>query len=109
MASMSGFTTAFMLSELLAALAVVGNHTRTEIAELLAQPGRNGQPNTDFFWMPVGRAGYDKDFRTNIKAMFETPEFLGELANAGYGGGDVEAIKLLFENYQRCSARMRMW
>lgn len=109
MATMSGFTTTFMIAEVLGAFAVSGKHTRAEIAEMLSQPGRNGQPNANFFWMPVGRAGYDRDFRTNIKPMFETPAFLGDLAQAGFGGGDVEAIKLLFENYLRCSAHMRMW
>lgn len=109
MASMSGFTTTFMIAEILAALAASGKYSRAEVAEALSQPGRNGQPNTNFFWMPVGRAGYDRDFRTSIKVMFETPAFLDELAKAGYGGGDVETIKLLFENYLRCSAHMSRW
>jgi len=108
-ASMSGFSDVFMLSELLVAITVAGNLTRAQVAEILAQPGRSGQPNTNFIWVPVGRAGYDRGFRTNIKTMFENPAFLADLAEAGYGGGDMETIKLLFENYIRCAASMKMF
>lgn len=107
MATMSGYTTSFMLGEVLAAFIEVSGQTKAQISEKLSSRDQSGEPS--FLWMPVGRAGYDRDFRSNIKVMFETTPFLDDLAKGGFGHCDADEIKLLFENYNRCSARMRRW
>jgi hypothetical protein len=76
------------------------------IAELRAALDKEEHGDRNFIWVPIRRAGWDRDFRQSILPKFENSEFVETLARGGFGRTDSEYIALAVENHNRVAAKM---
>ncbi|WIY24382.1 hypothetical protein [Parasedimentitalea psychrophila] len=106
MSSMGGFTTAFLLSEMLTAFFHCEGMDKEEFKRrsVDAQERNNG-----FVWMPIGRACWDRTYQERVLPKFENENFKKELLNAGFLKGEAGYLDLAVKNYTACVEKSRWW
>lgn len=77
-----------------------------DIAELRAALEKAEHDGRNFIWVPIRRAGWDRDFLQSILPKFENGDFVEELARGGFGRGDSDYIGLAVKNHNRVAAKM---
>ena len=60
-------------------------------------------------WFPVGRNGWRSHSRRRILDRLQQREELGNLVEAGFGGGSVERLAKTMERYEGFAARLGWW
>ncbi len=78
----------------------------SDISALRAAMAQENGDGRNFIWVPVRRAGWDREFRRAILPKFEKGEFVESLAQAGFGRRDSDYVSLAIENHNRVAARM---
>lgn len=96
---MNGFTTTFLLSEMMVALMHCERRSVSEFREGLEAAKQNGR---DYVWSPVGRACWDRKYQEHVLPKFGNLEFRKELLEAGFLRGDPEYLDIAVESYAKC-------
>lgn len=95
--SKADFTREFGRFELLASLAYTSTKTTDEaLRTAVANPHRDS-----WEWVPLGKIAWQGDVRNALLAEFEDPAAQDELAEAGFGTGNAEFVKLSFQNMRK--------
>ncbi len=102
----SGFTSTFLLSEMMVALMHCERRTKDEFRHELESAMQNGR---DYVWSPIGRACWDRKYQEHVLPKFDNPEFRKELLEAGFLRGDPEYLDIAVESYTKCVDESRLW
>jgi len=78
----------------------------SDIGALRTALAQENGDSRNFIWVPVLRAGWDREFRRSIVPKFENAVFVESLARGGFGRGDADYIPLAIENHNRVAAKM---
>lgn len=87
-----------LMGEALTAVRYLESSGLQRLKEAMTESDTYGR---NYLWAPPGRAGWNREYRSNILPQFEKPEFVKQLANSGFGGGSEEFITTAIENYNR--------
>lgn len=90
-----------LLLETLIAVRYLESSGISELREAMSH-----ESGDNFIWVPVRRAGWDREFRRAILPKFENGEFVETLARAGFGRGDPDYLALAIENHSRVARRL---
>lgn len=98
------FTNLYLLSEALPALASIDGHSLKDLMDKLSEEAGYQKGH---YWMPVwGRMGWDRWPTKRLLDRLETEKFAKELAEAGFGSGNIEVVKATVAHLRRALANV---
>lgn len=95
------FDIMFERFEMLSSLVYLERSSKEAMRQVLG-----GNPQQAYTWMPIGRAGYQRNKSDKLIAEIMAEPMKATLLGVGFAEGDSELLDLFAENYKRLAARM---